>query len=310
MANTKKGWLDRMLRRVEEGEPAEKVIESFRDALPDGALEEGHSGMGSDPDNHIHIHLNGKGKADDQEDPADMNGVGEGTATAPTLEGLAQEVAQLKQMVQELMAQEEQEVELEGDNEDGTKDARRYVMRRGSKLKTHDEEAPVPERTPEMMGETDLPGIEDLNKRTTDSVSMESLWQQTIAAAEILMPGIRVPTFDAKHHPTLTAKRLCAFRRNVIEQAFPNVAAAPVIKSFVGDNKAMLKKLPCDTVKACFNLASNAVRNYNNGTAVMGTTGTKDGGTMQNSNRPLTPAEINKINRDYYKSGSGNGSIR
>lgn len=306
----RKGWLDRMLRRVEGGEPADKVVEEFRDALPDDALlDRGDTVKGSDDnDQHIHIHLNSKGKADDEEDP-DVTGGEAGGEGELTLEGLAQEVAQLKKQLAALMSDEEHEVELEGENEDGTRDARRYIMRRGSRLKTHDEENPVPERTPEMMGETDLPGIEDLNNRTTDSVSMETLWRNTIAAAEILVPGIRVPTFDAKHHPTLTAKRLCGFRRSTVEAAFDNAVAKTVIRSFVGDNKAMLKKLPCDTVKACFQMASDAVRAKNNG-VVRPSTATGDAGGVYVPSRVMTPADINKLHREHYKPGSGNGAVR
>jgi hypothetical protein len=161
-----------------------------------------------------------------------------------------------------------------------------------------------------MMGETDLPGTEDLNKTTADSVSMDALWASTVAAGEIIVPGYRLPTFDAKHHPTLTAKRLCAFRRGVLAEATKDAKSAEIVRRFVGDS-GIPAKMPCDAVKIAFNATADAIRVERNGGAVVrSTTGDAARGGDAAKVPSLSEMNANAAKFWHSKAGTGNGAVR
>jgi hypothetical protein len=211
-----------------------------------------------------------------------------------------------------------EDVELEDPE---TKDARRYRMRRGKSLRMRDErdEPPIPEREPEIVGETDLPGIEDLDKgmstsdrlrrfRSGDSADMENLWADTISLAEVITPGVRVPTFDARLTPERTAIRLCAFRRQTLDRALKDEFTAGVLADMVGIKTGdQIKSLGCDTVKMAFNATGNALKAHTNTRQMTRSVSTNDGkGRTSDTTAPggaITIAEIQRRNREAWKTG-------
>jgi hypothetical protein len=46
-------------------------------------------------------------------------------------------------------------------------------------------------------------------------------FQDMLARAEILAPGIKLPTFDAKAKRKLTVDRMCAFKRRALRRRWP-----------------------------------------------------------------------------------------
>jgi hypothetical protein len=303
-------WLDKMLGRVRDADSldeARKVLDDYIDPT---------TGMRKDDDNdgdqHIHLHLGGKGESNDADpDPDDMGGEPGDTNVAQ----LAARVEKLEQIVANLQGEEE-DVELEDPD---TQDARRFKLRRGSKMKrTGDQgDVPVPERREEIVGETDLPGIQDLDKRvptgdrlktylkkTRDSADQEDLWKETVAAAEIIQPGVRVPTFDARLQPDRTAERLCSFRRRVMDSAFSDQDTATLVKSTLGISQTDLKVLPCDSVKMAFLSTAAAIRSHNNGAQMRRTADRSNGsGGNNDSPKPITIAEIQARNKKAWATG-------
>ena len=335
-------WLDRMVRRVRDAGSVEEAVSVTKDYI-DPNTGQGMPGDG-DSDTHIHLHMNGKGEEGgggmDQAPPMNGNGNGGSPAVDPTGGGapdvaqLAARVAALEEQVQALMDGngDEEDVELEDPD---TQDARRFRMRRrdAMRMRTGDEgaEVPVPERLGEdMVGETDLPGVEDLPQgsrgqstsdrrrrvahyaRTRDSMDQEDLWSDLVANAEIIAPGTRIPTFDARLPMKNTAERLCKYRRLVFEKAFKDADSAAIIQDTVGiQTFDGLKPLSCDSVKMAFNAVASAMRDSNNGRTVRtaAATPTRDG----SGQRPVGPPSIKAMNqqaKEFWSNQRTNGSTR
>lgn len=297
----KRGWLDRFINKARDAGMPDEDIERMRseggDAIPPNAWEEG--GEGDQSGQHFHVHLNSPNGGDTRtHDDPDLNNEGGGDMVSrEEYDALCLRLDELEQQLAALAGNDEEDVELEDMD---TQDRRKFKLRRGDKIKVRDEEPPVPEREPEIMGETDLPGIEDLNK-TTDSIRLEPLWQATIAAAEVIVPGYRVPTFDAAHRPTLTAKRLCALRRGVLTEASKDAATGDVVRRFTGD--ANLARLPCEAVKVAFTATADAIRGANGTVLRASATATTDAPTVPSL------AKMNQNASEFWK-GQGNGATR
>jgi len=319
--------MDRMLGRVRDAntlDEARAVAAEFLDGngrtkTGDALLDNGMGGNG-EGDQHIHLHMGGGnggggnggggsgGMMQRDEDPT-MPGGGAGDEISQLLE----RVEALEEQMSQLMDGGEEDVELE---EPDTQDRRRFKMRRGSKM-TRDEEPPVPERMPEMVGETDLPGVEDLDKRMStsdklkkyrsmDSADMEGTWQEAVAMAEVIVPGIRIPTFDARLSADRTAQRLCTFRRTTLDKAMENPKVQAVISEFTGiKTRDAIRSLGCDSVKMAFGATATAMRANNNGAQFVREVRTNDGGNggAAKPGAPVSLAEIQRRNKEAWKGG-------
>lgn len=326
MART--AWLDRMVRRVRDADTEEEAREATRDFIdPTGAPSGG--GGPDDGDTHIHLHMGkggeagGAGMAGDDDPPIDVGGGGQ-----PDVQQLAAAVAELLQRVEQLEGNgggnggengdDGEDVELEDPE---TKDRRRFRMRRGDAM-TRDDDIPVPERLGEdMVGETDLPGLEDLKQggstgdrrryrdyaRTHDSADAEELWSDAMAAAEILQPGVKVPTFDARLTLESTARRLCAFRRRVLDHALSDDNTKAVIHDAIGTIDT--KTLTCDSVKMAFNAAAAQVRVLNRGGMTRQAV-TRDAGNGVARRGPPSISEMNAQAKEFWNTRNTNGATR
>ncbi len=305
-------WFDKLFNRVQDaaksGDENElsRIKDELRDKIPPAAMKD-ESGTRDEDGIHIHMHGSGSGGSGagtpplkDEYDPGEEEMDGDLDERVANLEG---QVAKLMAMVEG----DEGEVELE---DPYTRDAKRFVMRRGTKMKAKDEDN-VPERQDEMIAETDLPGIEDLDareksrnssqdrRRAQDSANQEHLWQDTIALGAIIAPSIRIPTFDARLPALRTAERLCAFRRHVMTNAFDDEGTRELIKRTGVSTKDALAKCPCDVVKIAFTSVGNWVKEKNN--ALVTRDKVPSGSVPNAGDKPaLTNAEINKLHREYY----------
>ncbi len=289
----KRSFLDRWITRAadaESEEEKEKLKEEMKDRIADESEEKKEEEKKEYSEDR---RWKDQGAANDRFDARF-------SAIDKTLAGISD---QLKGMAD--AAASEQEVEME---DKATGDKSRFVMRRGDKMaKDQGGEMPTPEENPEMMGETDLPGTSPGDrKRIGDSVPMELLWQETIAAAEILVPGISMPTFDAKHHWTLTAKRLCALRRRALDSACQSDEGKAIVAQVVGKDLATLKVLSCDSVKMAFQAAAQLKRQENNAqTAAAARSGNGGAGTRDATKGVPTLADIQKMQDEHYAKLAG-----
>lgn len=121
---------------------------------------------------------------------------------------------------------------------------------------TDSEEKVPPEAKTTDADEKDPPEA----KMTGDSSSLVAEFQDAKSRAEILAPGIKFPTFDAKADLKTSVDALCSFRRRALTVALAG-EHEDLIKVVTGD--ADVGKLTCDSAKAFFNAASELVKNKN-----------------------------------------------
>lgn len=113
--------------------------------------------------------------------------------------------------------------------------------------------------------------------------------------AEIIAPGFKIPTFDAKTTDAQRAAMLCQCQRRALAKAYATDAGRAVIEPLLGGQQANFKKLPYALVNAAFHGAAAAMRVRNNdGVRNRSISPTRDAG------KPVSIADINKANREYY----------
>ena len=150
------------------------------------------------------------------------------------------------------------------------------------KLTTLDEEVKELKKAKETDDEE---SEEDKDKKKTDdetAAAAESVGKPTIseedvviytgdsaalipARAEILAPGIKLPTFDsAKASTKDTAAHLCACQRRALAAAHKTDDGKAVLAPFVGAGTVDFDKMPPMAVNAIFTSAAEAMRAKNN----------------------------------------------
>jgi len=132
----------------------------------------------------------------------------------------------------------------------------------------------------------------DSNKKTKDSSSLQEQFTETLARAEILSPGIKLPTFDRKADFKQTFDSICGLRRRALSKVSDDhrELIAPVLEGLD------LKKATCDSIKHVFIAASELARKSTNDHQFKVTRPVKDSSAK---NIP-TIAEINKKNREAW----------
>lgn len=114
------------------------------------------------------------------------------------------------------------------------------------------------------------------------------------ALAEILAPGTRLPTFDAKTTDAQRALSLCKCQRKALDAAYQSDAGRAAIDPFLGSHKADFGRLPLAVLNAAFVGAANLMRARNNDGTNKATLNTRDFG------RTTTVSDINAKNREFY----------
>lgn len=345
------GWLDHFLRRARNATSdaeLEQVRREIESELPpsytnghrtgDHATGDGLSiGTGEDG-THLHLHLGGGGGGQAQgaampgmtgdepqantSPPAPNGGGSPNTAGGDVntrLAAVEAAVAQLTQQMAELSGGSENGEEVELQDPD-TKDARTYLMRRRRRSVGDEGEIPTPNRNPDMIYETDLPGITDLDGRrarsgesggigdshpTGDSFNMEHVWQDTMAKGEIIVPGIRVPTFDGRVNPTITARRLCSFRRQTMDAAIRDDNTRGLVETVTNiKNPEVFKTMRCDTLKMAFDVTAGAIGGTRNNNVMRASVGDSTA-RPANGQKGSVPSisELQRRNREAWKTG-------
>ncbi len=114
--------------------------------------------------------------------------------------------------------------------------------------------------------------------------------QEVLSRAEVLVPGFKMPTFDSANN----GQAVLNTKRNVLKQAYATEDGQKALKPFVGATPNF-DTMPAYTVDAAFIGASELIKQQNNAAGVRSGISTRDFGRA-----PMTPAEMNKRNREYW----------
>jgi hypothetical protein len=146
------------------------------------------------------------------------------------------------------------------------------------------------------------PGTGDKARKARDSVYLEDSFQQTVAEAEIIAPGIRIPTFDSKASPKKSFDTICNLRRTALDNASRAQDTHAMISNVLGGRTLDTKSMDCNTVRATFKAVAAMKRHANNngggGQRSLVQDGT--GGGLGVHGSILTPADLNARMRVKY----------
>lgn len=135
----------------------------------------------------------------------------------------------------------------------------------------------------------------------TDSKALEASYGKVLAQAEVLVPGFRMPTFDAAATRATTIDAMCGARRRCLDLVFATKDGAAMLTTLNGD----VEPLPfadngdCAAVAVMFNAAAGAKAAANNRAATGDSSqlpkDKKDEGTGR-----MTIADVNKANEAWW----------
>jgi uncharacterized protein len=154
--------------------------------------------------------------------------------------------------------------------------------------KTKDADEETPEEKKKRL-EKEKADKDEEDGKTSDSAKFADVVQDVRARAEILAPGIQLPTFDAALTPAKTQDALCQLKRLALTAAYMNPKTRDAVTPLVAG--VDLSALTCDALSATFVGASELVRRDNNAQAAV--TPTFDGlKTAQNT--AISISDMNK----------------
>lgn len=205
--------------------------------------DEGTEGEEGDEHQHIHVHLPEAGATEDGVPKffKDFQ-----TQYAKDLKGVQDSIAKVADSIAKKIGDEENEDETEEEK------AARMAAEKESK-KAEDEEME------EEVGEDKAKDA----KKARDSAFLEDSFQETAALAEILVPGISLPTFDSKAPPKKMLAVVCGLRRKALDAAYKNADTKEIIDEVLG-GRTYDSKMPCSKVRTVFRSAAAVKRRLNN----------------------------------------------
>jgi len=160
-----------------------------------------------------------------------------------------------------------------------------------------DEETRADEMALDELPE-DLKAEAQKNKdKVKDSAFLGDTVREVASMAEILSPGISLPTFDAADRPGVTAKRLCMFRRKSLDAAYTHSDTREILDTLLAGRRFDTSAMTCDAARTLFRSASALKLKQNN--AKTSTRGTNDG-KFGDEPRVVTLADINAKNAAHW----------
>lgn len=282
-ATKKKGWtFDALLKKLRAATKDEAVEEILNEVEEEGITQDDDLPEAAEPgDIHVHIH---NGAAEtlgettvDEEDPdpdADPN-PGEKT----TDDEMGARVDALENQHKEILSQLAAISEKLGMNK-STDDEENEELKEEITEEAKDE-------MPEGL-------TKDSAFKFSDSRYLAKSFRDTMSKAEILVPGIRVPTYDSAAPAHVTFRQICNTRRTALDLAYSQVQTRGVIDEVLNGKNLDTRRMTCDAVRSAFNSASIIQKNSNN-------SGTHRAADPAKKPAGITSlAELNKANAQYW----------
>lgn len=265
-------WLDKLLeafKAKDEGKMEEAIEEGKKqlDEFPPKDPEEKKEAKddAAPGEEHIHIHAGGGGSNDEGR-------LGEFEGRLGTLESGHEEIKDSLDSIKKHLG-------IDAGSEGG---------------KPEEElEAELAEEAPAGTG--------DKARKARDSAYLGESFQSVLAGAEILAPGIRVPTFDAASAPKKTYDAICKLRRQALDLSYATPSGRGEIEEVYG-KEPDFECMTCDAIRALFKGAV-ALRKVTNNASRDNTQTEKPGaGGGLGIRGPITSnAALNQANREFYK---------
>ena len=266
----KGGVLDRLLHRAYKAkdedqlkEVADEATELFGD---DGELA--HTDLNEGGETHIHVHADGES------------------------EGVRSDTNDEWQAYVEKNDAEHAELFARIEALEAALSGRDMGSEGGGEFDDNDMEESMLDEVPEELQEA--------SKGTQDARYLMGSFRDTAATAEILSPGIKIPTVDSKTDKKQAFKKICGLRRSALDSAFKDDGTRSIILSLNGGRTLDTKRMTCDAIRTLFNSAAMIKQQQNNaGNGKMSFSDHVKNATDQE--QPLTIADINRMNQEHWK---------
>jgi hypothetical protein len=152
------------------------------------------------------------------------------------------------------------------------------------------------EANKKILGELEMeapPGSGDKARKAKDSEFLSDSYQRTVADAEIIAPGLRVPTFDRAAAPGVSFDAICGTRRRALDIALTQPEIRTLIDNISNGRGYDSKTATCDSTRMMFNAAVAMKRQLNNGSSVSNRVADL---ANKGNTGPISIADLNKIN--------------
>lgn len=201
--------------------------------------------------------------------------------------------------------EENLEMDRRRNNDESESEEEKERRERGEDRRRNDDEA-----NKEILGELEFeapPGTGDraYKGKGKDSAFLEEAFQDAVSKAEIIAPGIRLPTFDRKAEPVRTMRDMIKLRKTAVDLAYGTPATRGVIDAAMSGKTWDSKRSNAAVTRTLFNAVATQVGSDNNLRAT--DTCSDVGGRKANDNR-YTPrvqtlSDMNTANREKAKAG-------
>jgi hypothetical protein len=145
--------------------------------------------------------------------------------------------------------------------------------------------------------------LNDARRRHRSDDSVSDSYQDTVAMAEIIVPGIMVPTYDSVAGSQTPGRRLHVYRCRVMDAAMADVSTRNLVHAITGDDRFDPREYRASELSFIFRTVANAKRGSHNGSvrAVDDGQGRTSGTNQRVTIR--TAADLNNLHREFYKAG-------
>jgi len=262
--------------KAKDAEELEAINKEVQDEMGNEALTTNDEETGGET--HVHVHSGEQGgrtgfSDEDFQAHVDQN------------EREHQEMRDRIEALEQMIANGQGSAATTGD-EDLTDEEKAAKAAKGE---TGDEEAEmakaIGDEVPEELAEEAA--------KAKDSAYLADSFQDTVAMAEILVPGIRIPTYDRAAKPGQTFKKICGLRKQALDIAYVQPATRGVIEDMLGGKTLDTKNMTCDAARILFRSAAAAQRSANNSSKGKAADAVVAKG-------PMTIAQLNKLNRERF----------
>lgn len=151
------------------------------------------------------------------------------------------------------------------------------------------------------LEEESPPGTGDRARKAHDSEFLEDSFRATAAAAEIIAPGIHIPTFDRAGNPKKSLLAITRLRRNALDLAYQTPEGRGLIEELNGYKVPDFGSMTSKAFRDLFRAVGAAMRAANNhdqrGRNNWDVRQNKD---VQKKGPVRTLADLNKLNAEHY----------
>lgn len=172
----------------------------------------------------------------------------------------------------------------------------------GGDARDEDDPPPNANAGKNILGELEFeapPGTGDAIKRAKDSALLGDSFQDVLAKAEVLAPGIRLPSYDAKAAPAKTLEAIVATRQTALDLAYTQPVTRGLIDAALSGRPFDSKKMRAADARTLFNAVA-AMQAAGNNARSTDRTGTIPSTGLPVKGRIQSLGDINKSNKERF----------